>query len=121
VLTSKAQSRVFEALVFWRDRVARIRDESVQYVLDDKSLMILTRDCPTRFVALERSFRHTPHKGIPVLLNELRRPLFWEIACALDPHHQRMPMEAALETEMSSHVEGGSIVDRGEIGFGWFQ
>lgn len=59
VLT-ELQRRVFSMLYFWRDRVARVEDESHAYVLPNHALMKITKHLPTRSDQLFRTCNPVP-------------------------------------------------------------
>lgn len=75
-------------LLFWRDRIGRIRDESVQYVLPDVDLLALSRFAPTTFVALQDAYRWLSSvldetREVPRLIKLLRSSLLFTINSVL--------------------------------------
>mmetsp|Transcript_1308 Transcript_1308/g.1659 ORF Transcript_1308/g.1659 Transcript_1308/m.1659 type:complete len:569 (-) Transcript_1308:1090-2796(-) len=104
-----AQRRVFSTLAIWRDRVARIRDESVQYVLEDKLLITLAKTCPTNLETLQQDISRA-NSPMPPLVFSLRRDFFWQIASVLDP-------KGSQDLKNTSKLHNPA----NPIGFGWFE
>uniref|UniRef100_K3WUA1 HRDC domain-containing protein n=1 Tax=Globisporangium ultimum (strain ATCC 200006 / CBS 805.95 / DAOM BR144) TaxID=431595 RepID=K3WUA1_GLOUD len=57
---TELQQRVFSALYFWRDRIARLEDESHAYVLPNHALMKITKFLPTKSEQLFRTCNPVP-------------------------------------------------------------
>ncbi|KAF1328913.1 Exosome complex exonuclease rrp6-like protein, partial [Globisporangium splendens] len=57
---TELQQRVFSALYFWRDRIARLEDESHAYVLPNHALMKITKFLPTKSDQLFRTCNPVP-------------------------------------------------------------
>ncbi|GAB9473037.1 Exosome complex exonuclease rrp6-like protein [Globisporangium polare] len=59
-MLSELQHRVFALLYFWRDRIARLEDESTAYVLPNHALMKITKQLPTKSDQLFRTCNPVP-------------------------------------------------------------
>lgn len=59
-MLSELQRRVFSLLYFWRDRIARLEDESTAYVLPNHALMKITKQLPTKSEQLFRTCNPVP-------------------------------------------------------------
>ena len=78
-------------LLFWRDRIGRIRDESAQYVLPDLDVLALSRFAPTTFDGVQDAYRWLSSilnetREVPRLVKLLRSSLLFEINTVLEEH-----------------------------------
>ncbi|GBG25880.1 Ferredoxin-dependent glutamate synthase [Hondaea fermentalgiana] len=91
---SAVQRAVFAALAHWRDLVARIRDESVDYVMNDDVLYSLAKLGPISSHELECAVSAARNPRAPLLF-QLRGSVLFAIARVLDQPLRMQPRPPA--------------------------
>mmetsp|Transcript_14646 Transcript_14646/g.28371 ORF Transcript_14646/g.28371 Transcript_14646/m.28371 type:complete len:1159 (-) Transcript_14646:308-3784(-) len=79
---SVVQRGVFTALAHWRDLVARIRDESVDYVMNDDVLYSLAKLGPITSEQLDRAIESCRNPTAPLLMQLRGSVFFCNCSCA---------------------------------------
>ncbi|KZT11760.1 uncharacterized protein LAESUDRAFT_733747 [Laetiporus sulphureus 93-53] len=97
------QRAVYRCVHTWRDRVARVEDESTRYVLANHYLFVLAEQPPADMAALLRTLRSVP----PVVqrrAKELLGAIRTAVASALAPSTSGSPPAISGDAEFSSGI-----------------